>query len=365
MIDFSLEIRLPAMLERPLARLAFTGTLRLRTWKKIAAQIRHGVSLTDSLQVMHKRAVSRKSLHARVFEDVLAMLDTGHGLDTALAGYASPEEVMLIGGGQESGNLAGGLALAAELILARQKIVGAVVGALVYPAMLMGIVLLLLVGVSTLVVPQLASMSEPTTWTGSAAALYAVSSFVASLWGVATLCGLGLGTAAVIVSLPYWTGSIRRRFDQFPPWSLYRLTVGAVWLYTLATLMRSGKEISQILTSMLDMETLTPWLRERVAAVQEEFEQGKDLGEALHDTGMNWPDAEIVDDLRVYATLPGFFDRLQELADDWLDEGIELVQRQARTLNVVCMLVIILTASGLALSIGGFYQQAMDAMGGM
>jgi type II secretory pathway component PulF len=160
-----------------------------------------------------------------------------------------------------------------------------------------------------------------------------------------------IGLICVVVwSLPNWTGELRIRADRFPPWSVYRLTVGVVWLYTLSIFMRSKIQISHIFNDMLSSEASTPYLRERVQAILENSHEGESFGDALHASGMNFPDAVLVDDLRVYAKLPGFQKKLSELAQDWLTEGVELIQKRAKRINAGCVIFLIMSILGLGLA---------------
>ena len=309
------------------------------------------MALYDSVRALRDQAAERRSPLASVFGDVLARLGGGHNLGTALTGYASPEEILLISSGQKAGRLGEGLGLAAELLENRRKITGAVIGALAYPLFLFLLSVFLLIIVSFQVMPQLAELADPRQWTGFAALLYAASSFVSS-WAGAVAAILCVGAcAAMIVTLPLWTGPLRTVADRFPLWSMYRLTVGGVWLFTLATLMRSGMQLSQILHMMIEADTTSPYLRQRVQAISDQSAGGKNLGEAMYDCGMNFPDPALIDDFRVYAKLPGFHDRLYDIARDWMQEGIEAIQRNAKLLNTLFLLAIIGQMGLLALSV--------------
>lgn len=338
----------PALL---LSRLAFDGATRGRTWKKLAAQAGHGMALYDSVRTLGDQAAERRSPLVAVFGDVLTRLGGGHNLGTALTGYASPEEILLISSGQKAGRLGDGLLLAAELLENRRKIVGAVIGALAYPLFLFLLSLVMLAIVSLYVMPQLVELADPQRWTGFAALLYAASSFAGSWAGAVAAVVFAGGCVVMIVTLPLWTGRLRRTADRFPPWSMYRLTVGGVWLFTLATLMRSGMQQTQILHMMIESDTTTPYLRQRVRAISDQSAGGKNLGEAMYDCGMGFPDPALIDDFRVYAKLPGFHDRLYDIARDWMQEGIESIRRNARLLNVLFLLAIIGQMGLLALSV--------------
>ena len=346
-----------------LARLAFSSSVRQRTWKKLAAQARHGMSLDQSLRQMQLRAATRRSPTALVYARVLEHLGLGHNLGASLGDFATPEEVMLISSGQRSGRLPDGLELAAGLLAARQKIVGAVVSALAYPVFLFGVCMLLLGVVSVMVMPKFAMLSDPTKWHGAAAAFYKMTSFVASFSGVITLIVLLAIIATALLTLPAWTGRLRLYVESLPPWSIYRLTVGSVWLYTLATMMRSGIQLSHILESMINSETISPYLRERIMAISIENGVGKNLGESMYDCGMGFPDQELIDDLRVYAVLPSFHRRMHELATEWMHDGVELVKQQSRLMNLMGIVLITALVSILAMAIGSLQSQLLPTGG--
>ena len=323
-----------------LAQMSFGSSVRQRTWRKLSAQIRHGMSLNQSLQQMERRAKERRSPSALVFTRVLETYDRGYNLGVSLTGFASPEEVMLISGGQHSGRLSEGLDLAALLLASRRGIIRSVTSALAYPCLLMGLVLTLLVMVSTVVMPKLAILSDPKSWTGAAALFYAVTDFVASPLGVVALVSfLGL-VLTILLTLPAWTGRGRHWVESLPPWSIYRLTVGTVWLFTLSTLMRSGMQLSHIMEAMINSKSVSPYLRERVVAIQEHIGHGKNLGDSMYDAGFGFPDTELIDDMRVYAGLPGFHDNIHELAKDWMTDGIEQIQRRSRIINLIAIILL-------------------------
>lgn len=346
-----------------LARLSFGKAVRQRSWKKLAAQTRHGLALEHSIRQMFERADAQRSPLARVWQDVLLQMDAGHSLGVALAAYVPMDEIMLISSGQQSGKLPEGLDLAVRLLEVRRKIASAVIGAVGMPLVLFVSCLALMVFVAVYFVPELTLLSDPETWLGSARSLHLLSAGLATPVGMGVCVLAALSPVGLFAALPLWTGTLRTRLDKYPPFSLYRLTVGAVWLFSLATLMRAGRPIGTVLDTMLDMR-LTPWLRERVQAVREVYEGGKGLGEALHDSRLNFPDPEIIDDLRVYATLPGFEEQLYSLASDWMQDGVEHVEQQAVVLKTIFLIVISLVIGWIVIGMNSIQNQLTSGMGG-
>ena len=70
------------------------------------------------------------------------------------------------------------------------------------------------------------------------------------------------------------------------------------------------------------------------------IKNGDNLGEALSKTKLNFPDKDVVADLRIYAELDNFEEALDKLANDWLDESAEAVEAKASILNMGAMFAI-------------------------
>lgn len=328
-----------SLLLRLKARLAFRPAVRARVWKKLATQISNNMRLDESLRLLQRYAKENRSALGDVYTHILAVLGNGRTLDEALDGLASQEEIMLISSAQSSGRLAEGLNLAVRVLETQVRMRKAVKSSLAAPCATMLACMAMFIVVAQYVVPQLALVSDPRTWSGSSYALYLISSFISSWAGI--VAGLLLVAALILIlfSLPRWTGSPRRWADRMVPWSIYRLTVGTVWLYTIATRMRAGHQLSQILTGMATSST--PYLRERVVSILRHSGHGEDFGTALKNCGLEFPSKEIVDDMRVYSRMPGFQSNMMEIADTWIEDGLELVKKYANRIAYIADLLVI------------------------
>ncbi len=343
----------------------FNSSQRARTWKKLATFSKNRIGEKRGLELLRDRYVERKHPLAKVFSSILDEINKGHPLDVAIYPWVPHEEVMLIRGGNKSGRMMEAFSDCAALIQARQKITSSLVGAVSYPLVLASLFMALLITVSVYVVPELAQISNPEQWEGSAAALYAVAQFVTSITGIILFTALFAGLALAVVTLPYWTGKVRIRFDQAPPWSIYRLLTGSVWLFTVATLLRANISLDDILRDMLESEVMKPWLRERVALIRERYQVEGNFGALLQHLNMNFPDKELVEDLAVYASLPDFHKDMYSIAKDWLDEGVERIAAQAKILNTGMLVCIMVLLCGIGLAVGSLQQQLTGSMGAM
>lgn len=345
------------------AKLLFTSKTRARVWKQLSRLLRNRMRMTEALALFREQAERRRSPLAGVYEHILRVLGSGHTLGEALeGGLASREEILLISFAQDSSRLAGGLELAGKVLEAKETIRGSLLSALAYPFVLFLLIIVMMVIVAERVMPQLAMLSNPATWQGAPYLLWLQSCFVASWAGV--FCGLSLIFLALltILSFPRWTGPMRRMADRVLPWSIYRLTVGTLWLYAVATRMRAGHQISAILRSMATDPGTTPYLREIVEKILANSGQGEDFGQALKNSGMEFPSLELADTLAIYSRMPDFQHHIVELADGWLADGIEQIRRLAGKLKIFMFVMVIAELCLVAMAVGGLQSQFSGGM---
>lgn len=347
MIDLPLKIT---------AKIWFGTGTRMRVWKKLASQMQNRMRLEEALQQQLKHAVENRSPLAAVYGHICAAVRKPRTLDEAVAGLASPEEVMLIASAQSKGRLIEGLKLVSRVLQAKDTINKSLYSSFATPVMMFFACIAMMVMISLYVMPQLAMVSNPATWTGASYVLYALTSFVGS-WVGAVAGVLLLGSLiAIFVSFPLLTGRLRRAVDGHIPWSIYRLTVGTGWLYSIATRMQAGQQLAQILEEMVKDDS-TPYLREVVGAVLSHSKNGEDFGRALHESGMDFPSREIVEDLRVYAKMPEFQAHLMEIADTWLAEGVVSITGYAQKIGTAISLLVWGQLSLVALVASNFQPQ--------
>jgi type II secretory pathway component PulF len=308
--------------------------------------------------------LDRKHPLTGLFTSLLSETGGGRTLDQAFAPYVSPEETLLIRSGVQSGKLSEAMRNCADLIEARTEIKQSLTEAVAYPALLLSLFLTLILVLAFRVIPQIALISDPETWTGGAGFLFKFCSFVASPVGLAAFLLLVIFLVLSVGAMPFWTGKFRLKVENIPHWSIYRLIVGSVWLFTMATLLRAGIDLDFILKDMLKNGAMRPWLTERVKAIQNKYRSEGNFGSVLLHLGMNFPDKEMAEELAVFATLPNFELSLYDMAKEWLDDGVARIKRQAGVINNALICAIIGLVCCLGLSMGSIEQQLTNGIGG-
>ena len=343
----ALQINVPSALRHWLAKLSFDSRTRERCWKKLARQVKYThLPLEQCFRLLLERAKKDKNPVHHVYEHIVKSLRDGNTLGLALQGFVEPEEIMLINSGQTGGQaaLAEGFSKAADLMEKKRKIKGGILKEVAYPLVLFCNVLGFLFLISTVLIPEMTRLSDPSKWTGAARLLYLLF-----------LIGL---------SLKRWSGTGRTLADKVPPWSIYRMLVGVSWLYAVSILLQMKElKLVVILKNLMDDPNTSDYLRSRLGPIYRSTVRGMSLGDALDSSGTGWPDPVLVDDLRTYSTLPGFNQQLGPIAAEMLNESMEKIQRGASILGVASILFFIMVVILMTLGVFSIQQQTSQGLG--
>lgn len=325
-----------------LAKRSWKAERRQRFYQKLGSLLSSGASIKQALSSLKRRNAQESSLfspHFHALSQCMAKLRQGGLLSEALQGWAPEQEIHVLRAGEEAGDLPRTLQFASELIEGRERLRKAIVNALAYPAVLIVGVFGLFYFVGTALVPRMAALGDPAQWTGHAYILYAATNWMQSYYASAIPLGGLILFGLILYSLPrtllpHW---IRRKLDRYPPWSFYRLFVGSTFLLNLSSLLKAGMSQQDALRNM--REGASPYLKYRIEGILAALRRGADnIGEAMDWAGYDFPDRDVIEDLMTYANLPNFGGELRRLGTDWMESGIEKVERQAQFLNWVLII---------------------------
>lgn len=351
--------RLLQSLDRTLAKSAFGSGARLDFYRALLLLLDNQVRLNEALKELYRiysqEGKKRSAPVAIVIDSCLAGMNNGISFTERLSEWVPPEEGMLLQSGEASGQLAAAFNEAEKIMEAKKQIVSAVAGAISYPIALIAMTGFLLNMIATELVPQLAQVVDPSTWTGSAAILNALANFTTH-YGLFTVAGLITLGLFITVSLPRLNGPLRIWLDRIPPWSIYRMVQGSTFLLNVSAMITSGMRLNVALTKLA--APANPWLKLRINGTLKELAAGKNFGEALCATGYNFPDQKANRFLSVIAEYSGLDLALAKFGRSWLAETVQWIQRIAKLILVIgilavgcTMLVVISGAGGLQDSI--------------
>ncbi|MCQ6931409.1 type II secretion system F family protein [Escherichia coli] len=309
-------------MQRRMARLALSGSNRIRFYEVLKMQIMSGRTLEQAMlniREVYTRGGQRFHPFGVLAQDCLDSLSVnreGNLLPDVFRRWFSGEEAASLAVGMRAGSLLTALDSLIRLIKSLQSIRSVITGAALAPfgaiLALSGILTLL----SVQLVPQFVKIIPPEKARGALAITYGLADFVttAGPWVLGMIIVFFL---LALWSLPRWTGRIRQFFDHIlPPWTMYKLMQSSVFLLNLSTLIGARMTFQDALKTLSDGGV--PWLQERLIPAQHHFSNGADLGTALERAGHNFPSQEMILHLKALSAGEGAELAIANLADWWL-----------------------------------------------
>ncbi len=354
------------IMEEQYARLIikFSNKVRLKLYRKIASLMRNRFSLMDALDMLHDGASNGGKNPGEPLAIAIAAwgraLNNGKTFSDALKGWAPDRERLMLSVGDVS-DLEGALLNLIKVTEGSTKMIRPIIGAISYPSFLAMISVLIIYAIGVYMVPPMIDAAPNTVWRGLAADLVGVSNWIKDNWLVA-FSFLPVSMAVIYFTISIWTGPIRAIFDHIPPWSLYKVFTGISWLLALSALVKGGTPVSTALRAL--RRDASRYLKERIDKTMVFVNNGDNLGQALSKTGLDFPDKEIISDLKIYSELDNFEEALDNLANEWLEESVYMIEERASVLNMVALLLIGAVVAWAVMGTFDMQDQITSSMGG-
>ena len=317
-----------------------SNTTRLKIFKKIASLMKNRFSLMNALDMLHDGASNSGKSPSEPLAIAIAAwgrsLQSGMTFSDALKGWAPDRERLMLSVGDVS-DLESAILNLIKVTEGSTKMIRPIIGAIAYPTFLSMMAVLIIYAIGVYMVPPMIDAAPNVRWSGLAADLVNVSEWIKTYWIVA-FSFLPLMIIIIYTTIGYWTGQIRVAVDNLPPWSLYKVFVGISWLLALSALVKGGTPVSTALRAL--RRDTSRYLQERIDKTLVFINNGDNLGQALSKTNMTFPDKEIIADLKIYSELDNFEEALENLANEWLEESVYLIEQKAAILNMVALLSI-------------------------
>ena len=313
---------------------------RLKIYRKLASLMANRFSLMDALEMLYRGASDngKKPYEpmAIAMTSWMRTLQNGLTFADALRGWAPGRERLMLSTGDVS-NLESALHNLIKVTEGSTKMIRPIVGSIAYPAFLSMMSVLILYAIGVYMVPPMLDAAPGLRWTGTAADLVGVSEWIQKYWIIAFSI-LPVSMLVIYATIGIWTGKIRVIIDRIPPWSLYKIFVGISWLLAMAALIKGGTPVSSAMTIL--RRDANAYLKEKIDKSLKYINNGDNLGDALYKTELEFPDREIIADLSVYSELDNFEEAIDNLANEWLDESVYMIEQKASILNMIALLSI-------------------------
>jgi general secretion pathway protein F/type IV pilus assembly protein PilC len=338
------------------ARKSFGGRVRPRDvgvmYSQLSDLLRADVPAMRSLDILARSTVNKRlaGLMGKVRDDVAG----GKTLADSFALYPAvfpPLHVAMVRAGERAGFLEDVLANMAEFIERQDELQAKVIGALVYPSVVVSVALTVILGVLLFMVPQFKSMFETlknVPW--PTAMLFSASDLVLALWPLVVM----VLVVTVIGCWGFLTSEQGRRL-----WDRWRLQLPLIGKATrliaitrfcriLGTLLKNGVPMLQSLAISKDA-TGSMLLSESIEKAAENVRAGQTLADPLKKCGLFPPEilemiAVAEESNQLEKTLLGVADTVERRTNRQVDLAVRLVEP----------LVLILIAGGI-----GFFGVAL------
>jgi len=320
--------------------IVFSNKVRLKLYRKIASLMKNRFSLMDALDMLYDGASNGGKNPGEPLAIAIAAwgksLNNGKTFSDALKGWAPNRERLMLSVGDVS-DLEGALLNLIKVTEGSTKMIRPIIGAIAYPSFLTMMSVLIIYAIGVYMVPPMIDAAPNVIWRGMARDLVDLSDWIKDNWLIA-FSALPVIMAIIYFTIGIWTGKIRAAFDNIPPWSLYKVFVGISWLLALSALVKGGTPVSTAMRAL--RRDSSRYLKERIDKTLVFINNGDNLGQALSKTKLNFPDTEIISDLKIYSELDNFEEALDNLANEWLEESVYLIEEKAGILNMLALLSI-------------------------
>lgn len=334
---------------------------RFRIYRKLQGMLAMNESLGRSLERLWYNVTDMGKYPdkpaAKALREWLNKDRAGSSMAEAMEGWIPMNELFMIRAGEESGAVARALGVILDMGATGKEMKQAIMQAVSYPIFMM---LLLMAVLWMFGVNMIGPMKEfaPPQVMQSMSGLVFVSDFIDS-YGLLSLVFFVIIMASVSLSMPYFDGPLRVKLDAYPPWAWYRIWQGSAFMLSLSALLNANVPLKRALEVL--EEQATPWLKERIFLARQEVLRGRNLGEALRATHMNFPDPQVALDLEILAERADVADVMKQITHDWMEEQIELLKRQAQLTRFLGLIAVGSVIAWAMLSIVGVTSQISSA----
>lgn len=312
-----------------IARRRLKTKVRVRLYRKILSYLNQGQAIDGILVSLSEKYEARNpgDVRAIAMRDWLSRLYTGGAFSSATQSWVSPFETMMIDAGESSGDIKSGIERAITAMTSISEMKASLYKSLGYPGAIFLVLTVMMVIVGVDIMPQMAEIADPATWPESSRLLYDITQGILQFWWVA----LGALTGAAVFiskSMTLVKGDLRQTLDRFPPWNIYQLFQGSMFLIALSGLMQSGVSIKNALSRLRGLST--PYAQYHLDIMISRLRRGFNPGEALN-TGMLSP--EVAVDIEMIGDTADFKKSIEMVAEEAIHDGKETIEMVAKGIS--------------------------------
>lgn len=320
-----------------LLKLHFNLKHRLKFYRimaKATDERLHGMKISLALEALieiEKQGNKGKDTKlSKIYTIFLENFSLGQKMGEVMDDWAPASEIVQIFAAERSGRISDGFRRAYNIGKQQSVFTKMFKQALIGPAIQLVIAFGILAMAFTSLIPAVSNSVAASNRSSVSNFVYALSQSF-QWWFAGFLIILIASVVWLIWALPNFNGKFRLKLENIPPFSLYRIMVGAGFMEAFNALLNTNVKQQE---ALLILEKFAkPYLKYRINRIQELTEQS--FGQALISIKLNFPDKEVVNELAMASKQGNITKALPDVVESFQTEGVELIQLQANIANGV------------------------------
>lgn len=281
-----------------LKRSMFTKKKQLAFLEDLYVLINDGIPANRAIEMMSQVTTG---VTKEVALSLSEKISQGQPLAEGMKEWFVMNVVEIIRVGEAGGALAQTIKSAINMLSQQGIAMGAFVGAISYPLVVVGMACVMIIYLKANVFTQFEMVKKKELWPEPGLQLMALADFISGWWWLTIIVIVGT-LIALRIAFSNYTGEFRKELDRFPPFSLYRRLVSARLLETLGLLVSNGVVFKSAIKVM--QQQANPYMLHHLQQMEMLLARGKsNIGDVL-DTGLI--DKQSLMRLRVMAEVKGF-----------------------------------------------------------
>lgn len=284
----------------------------------------------EELKVFEKSGNLKTRLWYFYDDLLIKMRSTSDNFSTAIASYI-PEHDVIILKSAELDDISYGFSILLEVNKNNKNMRKAFVSNLSYPIFLIFLLAIVLFFFSKKIIPEYSGIIPYNANISSYSSFLIVASNSFNIWMPIFIVVIIALLLFVIWALPNFINKSRKYLEGLPPFNMYRIMIGCGFLFALNSLTKVGFQQLEALVQM--SEVAKPYLKYRIEVIINYMAEGNDIGNALLKSGLNFPDENMMKELSIHSKYSQQDNSLEVLSKSLAEDGLEIIQLQAKLLN--------------------------------
>lgn len=324
----------------------FGKKTQLAFLEDLSLLINDGIPANRAVEMM---AHVGKGLNKEVASSIALKISQGQALAEGMKDWFSPNVVEIVRVGETGGALPQTLKSAINMLSQQGVAMGAFVGAVSYPLLVIVIACVIIVYLNGSVFEQFKQIKPVEQWPDAGRRLIFAANLIESWWWVAIV-----GVVATIIIMrrlmTNYVGEFRPQLDRIPPFSFYRTLTAARVLETLGLLVANGVVFRSAIKVM--QFQANPYTHYHLSMMEHFLSMGKtNIGDVLATGLVN--DDDIMR-LRIMAEVKGFEHGLIRMGVRGTDQATQTLKLISRIFGGILLtfgaMLIIIIVQGIYLT---------------